>query len=71
MFGYGTIGGVAGNLGFPSLPTINGATITVPTAAPADWYFISAMGDVDANGVYCTVIGTSFTNDLFVDKEGE
>jgi type IV pilus assembly protein PilA len=71
MFSYGTIGGVAGNLGFPALPTINGATITLPTAAPADWYFISAVGDINNNGVNCTVIGTSFTNDLFVDKEGE
>jgi type IV pilus assembly protein PilA len=71
MFSYGTIGGVAGNLGFPAVPTINGATITLPTAAPADWYFISAMGDTDNNGTSCTVIGTSFTNDLFVDKDGE
>ncbi len=71
MFSYGTIGGVAGNLGFPAVPTINGATITLPTAAPADWYFISAVGDTDNNGVSSTVIGTSFTNDLFVDKDGE
>ncbi len=71
MFSYATIGGVAGNVNFPPVPTINGATITLPTAAPADWYFISAVGDVDANGINCTVIGTSFTNDLFIDKEGE
>jgi type IV pilus assembly protein PilA len=71
MFSYGTIGGVAGNITFPAVPTINGATIALPSAAPADWYFISAVGDTDNNGVSCTVIGTSFTNDLFVDKDGE
>jgi type IV pilus assembly protein PilA len=71
MFGYATIGGVAGSVSFPSVPTINGQSVTLPTAAPMDWYFISAMGDVNANGVFCTVIGTSFTNDLFIDKEGE
>jgi hypothetical protein len=71
MFSYGTIGGSAGNINFPSVPTINGATIGLPTAAPADWYFISAVGDTDNNGTSCTVIGTSFTNDLFVDKDGE
>jgi type IV pilus assembly protein PilA len=72
MFSYGTIGGVAGSAAFPTLPTINGATIGLPAATPAaDWYFISAVGDTDANNVSCTVIGTSFTNDLFVDKDGE
>jgi type IV pilus assembly protein PilA len=71
MYGYATIGGVAGNTGFPAVPTINGAVVTLPTAAPTDWYFISAIGDVNNNGVQCTVIGTSFTNDLFIDKEGE
>ena len=71
MYGYATIGGQAGNLGFPAVPTINGSAITLPAAAPMDWYFISAVGDVDNNGVQSTVIGTSFTNDLFIDKEGE
>lgn len=71
MFSYGTIGGVAGNVAFPAVPLINGATVGLPAAAPADWYFISAVGDTDNNGVSSTVIGTSFTNDLFVDKDGE
>jgi type IV pilus assembly protein PilA len=71
MFGYATIGGLAGTVSFPTVPPINGSSITLPTAAPTDWYFISAMGDVNNNGIFCTVIGTSFTNDLFIDKEGE
>jgi type IV pilus assembly protein PilE len=71
MYGYSTIGGQAGNTSFPSVPQINGASVTLPTAAPMDWYFIGAQGDVNANGIFTTVIGTSFTNDLFIDKEGE
>jgi len=71
MYGYATIGGVAGNLAFPAMPTINGAPIGLPATAPMDWYFIGAMGDVDGNGVFSTVIGSSFTNDIFIDKEGE
>jgi type IV pilus assembly protein PilA len=71
MYGYATTGGVAGNLGFPPMPTINGQPITLPAAAPTDWYFIGAMGDVDGNSVFTTVIGSSFTNDLFIDREGE
>jgi len=71
FWGYATIGGVAGNLAFPAVPAINGQPLVLPVAAPMDWYFISAVGDVNNNGVQCTVIGTSFTNDLFIDKEGE
>lgn len=71
MYGYATTGGTAGSVAFPALPTINGAAITLPTVAPMDWYFIGAMGDVDNNHVYSTIIGTSFTNDLFIDHEGE
>jgi hypothetical protein len=71
MYGYATIGGQAGVLAFPIVPNINGVPLVLPAAAPTDWYFISAVGDVDNNGVQTTVIGTSFTNDLFIDKEGE
>jgi type IV pilus assembly protein PilA len=71
MYGYATIGGVAGNLGFPAMPSINGAPIGLPATAPMDWYFIGAVGDVDNNGVSSTVIGSSFTNDIFIDREGE
>jgi type IV pilus assembly protein PilA len=72
MYGYATTGGSANAIAaFPPLPTIGGAAIALPAAAPTDWYFIGAMGDVDGNNVFTTVIGTSFTNDLFIDKEGE
>lgn len=71
MYGYATIGGQAGSVAFPAVPNINGVPLVLPASAPMDWYFISAVGDVDNNGVQTTVIGTSFTNDLFIDKEGE
>jgi hypothetical protein len=70
MFGYATIGGVAG--GNPSAVTgIPTGMVTLPSSTPMDWYVISAVGDVDANGIFCTVIGTSLTNDLFIQNEGE
>jgi type IV pilus assembly protein PilA len=72
MFGYATVGGTAGTATYPSLPTINGASITTPTGVPPmDWYFIGAYGDVNGNGVVSSVIAQSFTNDIFIDKEGE
>jgi type IV pilus assembly protein PilA len=66
MFGYATVGGQAGNLGFPGLQPIYGNPITLPLQAPMDWYFILAIGNVDNTGVLSAVVGTSFTNDLFV-----
>jgi type IV pilus assembly protein PilA len=70
MYGYATVGGAAGTP-LPALPLINGATIAVPPTTPMDWYIIGAVGDVDNNGSKTTVIGTSITNDLFIDNEGE
>jgi len=32
---------------------------------------IDAMGDMDGNGIYCTVVGVSWQRDLYVDKDGE
>jgi type IV pilus assembly protein PilA len=71
MYGYATVGGLAGSVAFPTpMPTINGGTITLPAATPMDWYFIGAVGDTDGDGTKTTVVGTSFTNDLFIDNEG-
>jgi type IV pilus assembly protein PilA len=70
MFGYATIGGAAGTspAGVSGIPT---GLVTLPTSSAMDWYVISAVGDVNANGIFCTVIGTSLTNDLFIQNEGE
>ncbi len=68
LFGYATIAGLAG------------ATMTMPsgmlsTPAPptttADWYVAAAKGDMDGNGVFCTVVGTSLARDIYIDREGE
>jgi len=70
LFGYATVAGRAGAT-LPTLPT--GMAVTPPLGgAPAsDWFVVSAQGDADGNGVSCTVIGTSWTNDLFIDRDGE
>jgi len=43
----------------------NGVAIDKP------WYVVVAMSDTDGNGVYCLVVGDSFSTELVVDKEGE
>jgi len=70
MFGYATMAGAAGSApsGVSGIPT---GLVTLPSTSAMDWYVISAVGDVNANGIFCTIIGTSLTNDLFIQNEGE
>jgi len=68
-FGYATMAGALGS----ALPTSPVTTVTFPAAnqLTSDWYVVSAMGDMDGNNIYCTVIGVSWQRDLYVDQDGE
>ena len=68
MFNYVTFSGPAGSVAWPKS---NGLLIGMPVATVTDWYLVEAVGDFDGNGTDVTVFGTSFTNDIFIDKEGE
>ena len=68
LFGYATIAGLAGtSMTFPTGMT-SSPPATTPTSA---WYVAAAKGDMDGNGVYCTVLGTSLGRDLYIDNDGE
>jgi len=72
-FGYATVAGVANNApGYAAL-TFDGKVVNWPAAAQitSDWYIVTAQGDLDDNNVFCTVMGTSWQKDLFIDNEGE
>ena len=68
-FGYATMAGPMSQ----ALPPPPVSTVTFPSNSQltGDWYVISAMGDTDANGIYCTVVGVSWQKDLYIDKDGE
>jgi Tfp pilus assembly protein PilE len=66
-FGYAVKAGPAG----AAPPTLS---IQKPPAWPTTtepWYVIQAAGDVDANGVFCYVVGSSFTGETYTENEGE
>ncbi len=78
MYGYATIGGVAGSTTSYSgvsctPPTVNGNStgLTFPSPSTTDWYVITAFGDPNNDTVYSAVIGTSWTNDLFTYNQGD
>ncbi len=68
-FGYATVAGPVST----ALPVSPIAGVTFPTNAQltGDWFIISAMGDMDGNSIYCTVIGVSWQRDLYIDQDGE
>jgi type IV pilus assembly protein PilA len=68
-FGYATMSGTVAQ----ALPASPVAAVTFPTNAQltGDWFVVTAMGDMDNNSVYCTVVGTSWSRDLYIDKDGE
>lgn len=68
-FGYATMAGQVST----TLPASPVTTVTFPSNSQltGDWYVISAMGDMDNNGVYCTVVGVSWQRELYIDKDGE
>jgi type IV pilus assembly protein PilA len=75
-FGYATIAGVAGSA--PTVPALSfdGRTVAWPAAndISTDWYVVTAMADLNndgAGGQYTTLMGTSWSKDLFVGNEGE
>jgi type IV pilus assembly protein PilA len=68
-FGYATMAGQVST----ALPASPVTTMAFPSSnqLTGDWFVISAMGDMDNNGVYCTVLGVSWQRELFIDKDGE
>jgi type IV pilus assembly protein PilA len=70
LFDYATVAGVAG-----SAPTVPNTTkqATFPTAkdVTGDWYVADGVGDQDVNKIYCTVIGTSWDNKIYIENDGE
>jgi type IV pilus assembly protein PilA len=70
MYGYTSQAGLAG-VAPTQVVTMSGVSVTWPSTIPTDWFLITAVGDTDGNGKFSTILGTSFTNDLLVDLDGE
>lgn len=68
-FGYATYAGTAGTK--PTDPTGTTATFNFPAAPIEPWYVIQAAADLDENGKFCYVVGSSFTGEIYVENEGE
>lgn len=65
MFGYSTVAGTGGTP--PAIAIDNGSVAYPSPLTGVAWYVVSAFGDPDNQGTYCTVAGTSFTNQIFAE----
>ena len=67
MYGYSTVANASGAT--LTIPTVNGQTIT-GSAPSGEWYLVSAVGDPDGDGLKSAVLGTSMSNQLLVQGDG-
>jgi len=68
QFGYQVNAGAAGG----TLPKLNIDDTSVNLGTPKDaWFVIQAHADFDNDGVFCNVATTSFTQELYVEHDGE
>jgi type IV pilus assembly protein PilA len=66
-YGYATVAGAAGT----APPALN-LKEQPGFGTPAEpWYVIQAAADLDANGTWSYVVGSSFTGEIYVENEGE
>lgn len=52
-------------------PTPDTATKPTWPTTTEPWYVIEAVGDVNGNGKFCYVLGSSFTGELYIENDGE
>jgi type IV pilus assembly protein PilA len=71
LFGYATTAGPANTSPADASITVNGQVIQFPNPSTVDWFIVSATCDLDNSGAPNThVYTTSWTNQTFVDSEG-
>jgi type IV pilus assembly protein PilA len=72
LFGYATVGGGASSNPTPAQVTVNGQVMAFPSPSPTDWFVVAATCDLDNAGLPNTsVYTTSWSNQVFVDAEGQ
>jgi type IV pilus assembly protein PilA len=74
MFGYATIAGTQATA--PTPPSFlasqaSGVTFPAQTQLTGDWYVAEGLDDFDGDGKYCVVLGYSWSNLIYVERDGE
>lgn len=71
-FGYSTTAGVRGTAPpAASIDGVNPFSVGPATNPPTDWFVAWAQLDSDGDGTSCHALTSSFSNEVFVENEGE
>jgi type IV pilus assembly protein PilA len=73
LFGYATTAGAANTGPTDKSILVNGQVMSFPQPSATDWFIVAAMCDLDGDGQApdTHVYTTSWTNQVFVDSEGQ
>jgi prepilin-type N-terminal cleavage/methylation domain-containing protein len=72
FFGYAVVADPAAAPASLNVSIVKGgAAMDLTSLAGQPWYVAVARGDLDGNGVYCSVYATSGQAQLIIDQEGE
>jgi type IV pilus assembly protein PilA len=67
-FGYACVAGAAN----AALPTLGiSGNVNYPNPTPAPFYVVKAVGDRDQDSIYAVLLGSSFTDEIYSEKEDE
>lgn len=70
-FCYTTVAGAAGVAAPSTTMKQNGANVAWGDVNRGPWYVVAALGDLNGNGVYSTVLTSSWSSLVVVDADGE
>jgi prepilin-type N-terminal cleavage/methylation domain-containing protein len=68
QFGYACVAGTAANA-LPPLGTIGNPNY--PAAPTTPWYVVRAVGDRDEDATLAVLLGSSFTDEIYVENDDE
>lgn len=68
QFGYACVAGAA-NTNIPALGIAG--NVNYPATPTSPWYIVRAVGDRDADAVLAVLLGSSFTDEIYVEKDDE
>lgn len=69
MFQYASVSGAAGAA--PPAVTILGGNVNWPAPTTSEWFVTYAQLDENGDGIFCRAVGSSFTNEIKVENEGD
>ena len=69
LFRYASVSGATGVA--PPPITIRGISVNWPTPTTTDWFVSLAQADENQDGTFCRAVGSSFTNEIVVENEGD